>query len=152
MFQHCVRVLGLGLGAIGLATGCADPTGPGRELELARQRWADRGPASYSITIGRLCECLEHQMGPVRVVVTNGAVTLRINLYNGQAMTAGPSTVFPDIPGVFALIDSAVARGAAITRLRFDPAFGFLLSAHVDFHPEHVDDEVLYTFSQFTPR
>lgn len=100
-------------------------TEPGGGLEAARARWARGGPAAYSVTISRSCECLPEMSGPVVVTVRHGVVTGRRYAGTGAAVAPTYAELFPAVEGLFALVDAGVRSGARPLDARYDPTFGY---------------------------
>jgi hypothetical protein len=138
--------------AAALTAACSGATGLSRDLALARARWEERGPASYSITVSRLCECLEEWSGPVVVTVQNGVVESRHYTRNGAAVPSRYDHLFPSVPGLFELVERARREGAAQLDVSYDPTFGYPTRIAIDWHATHVDEEETYTASDFVPR
>ena len=139
-----VRVLVLVAGV----AGCASATAPDRELEAARQRWADRGPADYRVTIARTCECLPEMAGPVLVEVRGGSVSRRY-VATGEAVAAAQAELFPEVPGLFELVADARDRRAARMEVIYDPVLGYPTRIAIDYDATAADDEVVYLASDF---
>src|SRR4029450_11839634 len=80
---------------------CGSALSPTAELSDARRRWADNGPASYSIDLFRSCECTPERSAPVVVTVQNGTVQSRFYRAGGTV----PPNLAPAFPGVEGLFD-----------------------------------------------
>lgn len=131
----------MGLILAGLAA-CDDATGPGIELELARARWAQHGPPSYTITVARLCECLE--TGPVEVTVRNGVIESRTLTRNGAPVPSSYAELFPSVEGLFEQIENAQRTRVARLDVAFHPTYGYPARIEIDHSRPAVDDEVTY--------
>jgi hypothetical protein len=131
---------------------CRSATAPERDLALARARWAQHGPASYSITVGRSCECLPEMMGPVVVTVRNGVIESRHFTRDGGAVPAEYVELFPSVEGLFGIIERARREGAAQLDVSYDPTLGYPVRIAIDWHATHVVDEVTYQASDLLPR
>jgi hypothetical protein len=131
---------------------CSSATGLPRDLALARVRWAERGPASYSITILRSCECLAEGIGPVVVTVRNGVVESRHYTRDGTAVLPQYEHLFPPVEGLFEIVEGARRERAAQLDVSYDPTFGYPTRIDIDWHAPQVDDEVTYLASDFGPR
>jgi hypothetical protein len=59
---------------------------------------------------------------------------------------------FPDVHGLFNLIDEALESGAAHISVRYDPALGYPTFIDIDQQATTVDDEFSYRLTGFTPR
>ena len=100
-------------------------TSPTTQLTTARARWTRVGPASYTYTIARSCECTAESSGPVIVSVRNGVVESRQYAQTGASVASQYATTFPAVEGLFALIDDAIARGTRPLTVVYDPALGY---------------------------
>lgn len=130
--------------------GCHDPTAPGEgaELAAARERWARHGPASYSVTVLRGCECLREMSGPVVVTVVRRAVVARAYVDGGAAVAVALAEHFPSVEELFARIDAARRARVARLQVTYDPASGQPVRVLIDPIAAAADDEVTYTVSQ----
>ena len=124
--------------------GCTSTTAPIPELRVARLRWSERGPASYSITVARSCECLVESSAPVVVTVRKGAVESRRYESTGAPVPAEYAELFPPVEGLFEIIHSAQRDGAARIAVSYDRDYGYPSRIEIDFHRMYVDDEITY--------
>jgi hypothetical protein len=109
-----------------LIGGCKSTvTGPESELAVGRARWAMVGPASYSVVVGRACECLDAAAGPVFISVRNGVVQSRQYTRTGAAVTSMRDDWFPTVEGLFAVIDAAIRDGIMPLDVSYDPTLGY---------------------------
>lgn len=125
-----------------LALDCTDPVSPDHGLSFARQKWAQRGVSSYDITISRYCECIGG--APVMVSVRNGVVESRTYVGTGAPVSPSLAAIFPDVEGLFDLIDGAIRDGVAVLSVRYDPAWGYPADIDIDRVARIADDEVNY--------
>jgi hypothetical protein len=102
---------------------CSGPTDTRDTLAAARARWTSRGPASYSVTIVRMCECLPEMSGPVVLTVRNGTVESRLYA-NDAAVSAAYAPLFPPVEGLFDIVDGAI-DGEETLSVSYDEQFGF---------------------------
>ena len=118
------------------------------DLRAARARWESAGVDSYEMTVRRLCECT---LGwePVRVTVDDGEVVSRIVLSSGDPVPGSLAQYYPDVPGLFAIIEQAFADGADGLRFEFHPSYGFPAAIAIDWVRDLVDDEVTYRAEDF---
>ena len=113
---------------LGLLSGAACNSGstpPVDDLTEARARWARVGPAAYSYTIQRSCECLAEGIGPVLVTVRNGIVESRQYTQSGAPVSPQYNDTFPAVEGLFDIIDGAMRNGTKPLTVQYDPALGF---------------------------
>jgi hypothetical protein len=114
-------------------------------LQTARARWQRSGIDSYAITVHRLCFC--GFVDPVRVTVEDGAIVSRIIVATGEPLPARDAPYYPDVPGLFAIIESA--SGADDLRTEFDATYGFPTVISIDWKVNLADDEVAYRTEAF---
>lgn len=89
--------------------------------------------------------------GPVAVAVRDGVVESRAYGGTGERVDARYAELFPDVPGLFRLIDDAARRQAAWLEVIYDPALGYPSRIVIDYDGQHGnDDEVVYMISAFT--
>lgn len=96
----------------------------------------------------RSCFC--ESLGPIRVVVADGVVTSRTTA-GGQPVPAASANNYPDVPGLFALVEDAFRR-AATTNATFDPQYGFPAQVVIDYIAAAIDDELTITAGGFIER
>ena len=144
-FARLALVAALTLGA----GGCGSATGPQPDFGVARARWAQRAPASYTMVVVRSCECLPGAAGAVLVSVRNGVVESRAYQPSGTAVVPEYAALFPDVQGLFALIDAAIRNGTHPLEARYHPALGFPTRVALG---DPAVDAPLYVVSEFRPR
>ena len=130
------------LGIVGLASCSASLVGPGEDLAIARTKWNQNGPSSYTMKIFKSCECLEVMSGPVIVTVKNGVVTSRTYQRTGQAVPSNYAASFPGVEGLFDMIAQIKGEDPYKLDVRYDPALGYPLGISVDYNKQMVDDEI----------
>lgn len=137
----------LGLSACG-GDGLFTSTRLVHNVRAARARWESSGISSYAMTVRRLCFC--GFVEPVRVTVDDGVVVSRIVVSTGDPVPASLVQYYPDVPGLFAIIEHAGANGADGLRFEFHPSYGFPTAINVDWAENTADDEVSYRTETFT--
>ena len=130
---------------------CTNATAPESDLAVARQRWALSNIRSYDFTASRSCFCGPPSLRPVTVSVTNGVVTRRIYADTGESAPASESE-FSTVEALFAIVQAAVARHAALVDASYDPALGIPLRISIDGSFQVADDEVSYSVKGFHAR
>jgi hypothetical protein len=130
-------------GALGCTTG---PESAIDDLRESRARWLDQGIVSYRVTIQRLCFCVDIRQ--VRVQVTNGTVTSRVFVDDGQPVPANRAESYPAISGLFDFLEAAFLRADEATA-RYDATLGIPLEANIDFAKNAVDDELVIRVTDF---
>src|SRR5512143_3413853 len=103
--------------------GCGDGTSPlDQRLDLAanRAKWQRAGLVSYTYTLQQFCCCAFTQ--PVRLYVVNDVVVRAIASPGDSAVSP---QFFPTVDHLFAFIDDAIARRAAVLLVTYDPTLGY---------------------------
>jgi hypothetical protein len=124
-------------------------TGPNdqlTELRLAQEQWAAQGISTYVFTVRRSCFC----GGPLLVEVKVGEVAIvRTDLDTGLPVPSALASLYPDVPGLFAMILREIEAPAATLTVSYEPARGFPTLISVDAIKNAVDDEYAYTITGF---
>ncbi|HJU87581.1 MAG TPA: DUF6174 domain-containing protein [Gemmatimonadota bacterium] len=111
-------------------------------LTEAIEAWQASGISDYELAMRRTCgECLPVDALAVVVTVSGGEKTVSL-ASNGQPVAAPPPT-YPDVDGLFGLIEDFVLAGADVA-VDYDDDLGFPRSISVDPVPDAVDDEFGY--------
>jgi hypothetical protein len=109
-----------------LLAGCRDGvTEPTSNLARARARWARSGPADYTLTISRSCQCPPESSGPVLVTVRGGAVVSRRYEFTGAPVAGTYAPLFPSVDGLFAKIESGLREGTRPQDIQYHPTLGY---------------------------
>jgi hypothetical protein len=117
-------------------------------LTAAIQAWQASGISDYELAMRRTCgECLPISALAVVVRVSGGEKTVSL-ASNGEAVEAPPHT-YPDVEGLFDLIEDMVLAGAEV-EVDYDDELGFPRSISVDPVPDAIDDEFGYVIDELT--
>jgi hypothetical protein len=127
---------------------CNGLLSPTAELSDARKRWAENGPAAYSIDIFRSCECTAEMSGPVVVNVQNGTVQSRAYRAGGL-VPPNMASLFPGVEGLFDLIADAAQRKPHRLEVRYDRDLGYPAWITIDYDRAVADDEFTYSVMAF---
>jgi hypothetical protein len=139
--------------ALASCTGDLFTTRPERiDLAAAKRRWAQVGPASYQITVGRSCFCTPETTRPVIVTVRNGQVESRRYEDTGADVPAQIASAYPSVDGLFDVIDEAIAEHDAVVDVHYDGSRGFPVSIQIDGSVMIADDELFYGTRDFAVR
>lgn len=125
-----------------------DPDTERERLEEAQERWADRGIDDYRIDVQRLCFCAADVSRWVRVTVRNGVVASRTYVDDGTPVVGDP-TLFPDVDGLFEVIDDALDQDAHELEVAYDPVYGIPLVIAIDYLEFAVDEELTLRSQDF---
>ncbi|MEZ4585185.1 MAG: DUF6174 domain-containing protein [Gemmatimonadales bacterium] len=149
--QSGPRIVGLAIVLAGL--GCGSTISPSEDqLRAAEQRWADTGPASYSMVITR--SSLVGTSFAAKVTVANGLVTDRTFLDpDGNPTVPVPASQvadYPDVPGLFTLVRRAFDE-AQSANVSFDATYGFPNSIVINYDRVTIEDDITIAVTQFAP-
>jgi hypothetical protein len=129
-------------------SGPDDEENPLAGLTEAIQAWQASGISDYQLAMRRTCgECLPTSALAVVVNVSGGEKTVT-RATNGEPVEA-PAEIYPDVEGLFELIEEMVLAGADIA-VDYDDDLGFPRSIAVDPVPDAVDDEFGYVIDDLT--
>jgi hypothetical protein len=125
---------------------CGNLVGPGRsELEINRDKWNERGYRDYTVTMTRMCECLD--VGPFGVTVLGDSIVAAVRVSDG----APARSSLPTVNKLFDFIQKAVDEHAATVRVIYDAELGYPRKVVYDFSRTVVDDEITYDLSGVAP-
>jgi len=128
-----------------LVTAGCDILGPDAQvdgLEEARERWAATAPDPYTFAVERLCFCGPDARGPVRMIVSGGTITSQIYV-EGAAEVVGQATEwFPDVEGLFDVIQDAIDRDAHTIQVTYDQVTGVPVDLWIDYEEFTADEEL----------
>lgn len=119
-------------------------------LDKALAKWSETGPASYSFVFLQQCVCSGPKT-PVRIVVRNLVVESRTVVDTGEPLDPSYNDRFPPIPGVFGIIEDAMAGQSYSLVAEYDATYGYPVRIELDFTPATVSDNAQYFVSEFTP-
>lgn len=143
--------LGTAMGLI-LALGCNTTTDEltDRIHQDAKAAWAANGPASYAMTVNRACIC-DGPQEPVRVTVQNRAVVSRVVISTSEPVAAGVTSEYPDVPGLFAMVENARRSSAFSIIVEYHQTLGYPTQITLNFNPGSVTDDRAYAISTLDP-
>jgi hypothetical protein len=144
--RFALRHLLMGIPLLLLAcTGPADPSDVWQEqLDYARERWEQSGPASYAFRYTRQCFCPQLSL---HVTVTNGVVTAIRDL-TADTMFTAPVHGYT-IPALFDQVQEFIDRPVSQLTASYDVVTGAPLSVAADPIANAIDDENGFTVSEF---
>lgn len=141
-------VLRITLLLVAVAVACS-VSGPEREgdplarLLEARQRWQANGVTEYELAMRRSCgECPPSAASAVIISVSAGGSVVSL-AGNGDPVDPSFAGLYPDIDGLFELIENALANGGEVV-VDYDDERGYPRSVSIDAVPQAVDDEFGY--------
>ncbi|HSQ31210.1 MAG TPA: DUF6174 domain-containing protein [Gemmatimonadaceae bacterium] len=140
-FRTAIFAAALSLGLLGCGDGTS-PVSQRLELQANRAKWQRAALVSYTLVLQQSCFCAYTQ--PVRLYVVNDVI-VRALPFSGD--TAVSPTFFPTVDRLFAFIDDAITRRAAVLRVTYDPTLGFPIEIVYDGAVNVADDEVTYRLS-----
>jgi hypothetical protein len=132
-----------------LAVACS-VSGPDRgadplaRLDLARRQWQSSGVSEYELAMRRSCgECPPAAASAVVVSVSAGGIAVSL-AGNGEPVDPPFAELYPDVDGLFELIENALVGGVADVQVDYDRDRGYPRSVSIDALPDAVDDELGY--------
>lgn len=124
------------------------PMGERLRLSAARERWIDRGPATYAYSVRINCFCIERP--DVRVTVVNGVVTSVRRVGSLEEMPAESRDYFGPMLALFGLVADGLERHPYWMRATYDPSTGFPVDVFFDFERRYADEEWGFSVLDFT--
>jgi hypothetical protein len=118
------------------------------DFREARARWRLAGIDDYTMLLRRDCYC--PWVGPVRVTVRDNVVVARIVVETGQPLAPAIADLYPDVDGLFALLESAIAD-ADLVRATYHHRYGVPVDLRIDWRATVADEEVGYVVTDFAP-
>ena len=119
-------------------------------LLQALERWEQAGIVDYSYTGAWTCFCPEDYRADAQVTVAGGTVTA-VHSAAPDVETIPAPERFLSIEGLFALIQDAIAGGAARVDVSYDETYGYPVELFIDYDERMADEEDRFTISSFTP-
>ncbi|MEM7415244.1 MAG: DUF6174 domain-containing protein [Gemmatimonadota bacterium] len=120
------------------------PTSPEDDLadEVAfyRQLWESSAPASYSFALRHTCFCGIPVLEPVRVTVGPSGIVSQVFVSTNEPVGAELSEVWPDVDGLFSVLEDALERDAERIDVTWNTAMGYPAEIYIDFS-ENISDE-----------
>jgi hypothetical protein len=115
------------------------------DLAEHRARWLEQDRGSYVYAYQKYCECNRDEPPETVVTVEDGAIVRVYHVHEGSSREVpardGSLDLYWTIDGLFDLIDSALARDAAV-RVRYDETLGHPQTLFIDYDEAFVGDEL----------
>jgi hypothetical protein len=143
-----MRAFGLGLSFLLACTACVRSMA---DLQAARRRWAATRPEAYEMTVARACYCREETTAPVVVTVRGGVISGQRYAATGAPVATGNSQAYPDVDGLFTVVEDALRRHADHVSVTYDRQRGFPVSIRIDYETHMADEERAYVVRAFRP-
>jgi hypothetical protein len=90
--------------------------------------------------VSRGCECPVESVGPATVTVENGAISVHYT-QSGASVPRAFIPAFPDVEGLFDLIEDAQKQSYDKVDVEYDAELGYPTRISVDIDERAVDDE-----------
>lgn len=135
---------------------CSGALSPGQirgeraELNVARGRWASRGPANYRYRFQYLCFCPASLVTPVEIHVRAGRVVAAFDPATGQPTPPVPGRPTPTVGELFGIVESALDRDVDWIDVQYDPVLGYPAVIRIDANTRTVDEEQSYFAGSLT--
>ena len=115
-------------------------------LDKQQQLWESNGIDSYTFTQSISCFCTEEYREPKEVVVRDGVIVS----VAGVAYDADLQQSILTVAASFDYIRKSLAREPEMFSVEYDAVYGFPSRFYFDFSFMIADEEVDYTFTDFT--
>lgn len=115
-------------------------------LDKQQQLWESNGIDSYTFTQSISCFCSEEYREPKEVVVRDGVIVSLAGVTYDAELQQSILTV----AARFDYIRKSLAREPEIFSVEYDAVYGFPSRFYFDFSFMIADEEVYYTFTDFT--
>ena len=115
-------------------------------LDKQQQLWESNGIDSYTFTQSISCFCSEEYREPKEVVVRDGVIVS----VAGVAYDADLQQSILTVAASFDYIRKSLAREPEMFSVEYDAVYGFPSRFYFDFSFMIADEEVDYTFTDFT--
>ena len=140
---------------VGLAAAClnqiSDPSTKDKTFQASMLKWNDAMIQSYDLQMQVECFC-GAPTEPVLVTVRNRVIQSRTLTSSGSPVAAVDQRWFPDVPGLFAIVQDALNLPAASLLVAYNVTYGFPIQIDVDYEGGVVDDQHHYAVVGFTIR
>ena len=117
-------------------------------LDKQQQLWESNGIDSYIFTQSISCFCSEEYREPKEVVVRDGVIVS----VAGEAYDADIHQSILTVDARFDYIRKSLAREPEMFSVEYDAVYGFPSRFYFDFSFMIADEEIDYTFTNFTPK
>lgn len=117
------------------------------ELNKAQDLWRSKGIDSYSYTQTRFCFCLPKELGPHKLTIQNGVIVG----VDGEAFDALIHQGYLTINDSFEYIINKLENDPEEFNLEFDSNYGFPTDVFFDMSLMIADEEIILTFTDFSP-
>jgi hypothetical protein len=136
--------------ATALGSGCSGGLSPSElrgeraELNVARSRWASRGPGSYRYQFQYLCFCSASLVTPVEIEVRGGRVAAVTDPASGRPAAPAAGRPTPTVEELFAVVEAALDRDVDWMDVQYDLVLGYPTVIRIDANRQSIDEEQSY--------
>ena len=131
---------------------CTDTSGPDPAEQIyssALAQWNQLGPDSYDLNLKRQCVCSPSDVD-VTIQVRNGVVAARFFTGTELPVPAGQASLYPDVPGLFQVVRTAMDNDPYFLSAEYDQNFGHPVLIQLNQDASRNDDDVIYTSLSLT--
>jgi hypothetical protein len=133
------------------------------ELDGNRKAWAAEGPDDYDLTLQRICFCSDELTQPVVVSVRDGKIVSVRVAATGEPVTPSYAEIYPDVEGLFTIIQDAIDSNAASIHVVYAPSRdvsawrgglaprGLPVWVEIDYERKAYDEEMSYGVHALRP-
>lgn len=130
-----------------VSAGCLT-TGPeddlARDVAFYRDLWESTGPASYTFVLRRTCFCGPPVIEPVRLTVGPSGIESAEFVDIDEPILPEFVDTWPDIDGLFDVIEDALERDAERIDVTWNTAVGYPAEIYIDYAEFIADEEQGY--------
>jgi hypothetical protein len=116
-------------------------------LNTNRELWDSSGLSDYQVQYRRVCFCPTDITSPVIVSVKDGAIDSLTYAETGEPVGEAFHDLFPDVSGMFDIIQDAIDQEAESIRVSYDPNLGHPVSVGIDYSYMIADEELGFEVS-----
>jgi hypothetical protein len=135
------------------AVNCNSVSGPDPAEQIftaALDQWNELGPDSYDMVLRRECFCAV-PIVDVTIQVRDNVVISRTYTDTGDPVEPGVVALFPDVPGLFTFVRSAMDGDPYYFSASYDSSYGHPIEIQLDVAAGRSDDNLIYRTRSLTP-
>lgn len=147
-----LRFFTIGLVSLMLLVAC-NPLAPlSAKLKTQKQAWQAEAIGSYELELQRICFCGPELTEVVKLTVSAGEIGAVVYRDTGEAVAEVNRQYFPDIDGLFGVLEDAIVRGAHSIEVSWDENDAFPKEISIDYVENAADEELGFNVLSFSPK
>jgi hypothetical protein len=116
-------------------------------LDSHRALWESSGRSGYQMEYRRNCFCAPDTTSPVVVSVNDGAIDSVVYAETGEPVGEAMLEFFPDVDGMFDILQDAIDEEAASIRVDYHEESGYPVNIYIDYSTMMADEELGFSVS-----